>query len=122
MQITGFTCTKIVWNPTQAGYQGFLSEDRIAQDGGELIAAWLIRRHSPLLDYVKQKLTAGDDAITYLARPLLGEPSKTIQLTFDNRPTVSVSLLRTSNRTSSIMGRFNESRCNFKQTPIYSSE
>ena len=66
-----------------AGYQGFLSEDRIAQDGGELIAAWLIRRHSPLLDYVKQKLTAGDDAITYLARPLLGEPSKTIQLTFD---------------------------------------
>lgn len=66
-----------------AGYQGFLSEDRIAQDGGELIAAWLTERHSPLVDYVQKKLTAGDDAITYLAGPLLGEPLKVVPVTLD---------------------------------------
>lgn len=61
-----------------AGYQGFLSEDRIAQDGGEFIAEWLKVRNSPLLDYVRQKLITDDDAITYLCTPLLGEPLKTV--------------------------------------------
>lgn len=66
-----------------AGYQAFLSEDRIAQDGGELITAWLKERHSPLLDYMQQNLAISDDAITYLSYPLLGEPLKNVPVTLD---------------------------------------
>lgn len=61
-----------------AGYEGFISEDRIAQDGGELVAAWLQVRQSPLLNYIQQSLRDKNDVITSLCTPLFESSTKTL--------------------------------------------
>ena len=54
-----------------AGYRSFVSVDRIAQDGGELIAEWLRRRKSPLAKCILDSLQDPDDIITLMTYPLL---------------------------------------------------
>lgn len=54
-----------------AGFEGFVSKDRIAQDGGELIAAWLKRRKSPLLKCLATSLSDSGDVLSTLSLPLL---------------------------------------------------
>lgn len=54
-----------------AGFQGFLSKDRIAQTGGELVAAWLQKVQSPLAECALQSISECDDPITLLSLPLL---------------------------------------------------
>ena len=54
-----------------AGNIGFISRDRIGQDGGELIAEWLNQNKSPLRDNIEATLRLSDDSITLLAAPLL---------------------------------------------------
>lgn len=66
-----------------AGFVGFISEDRIAQDGGELIAEWLRVCQSPLLGYAKQALSKNDDVITNLCLPLLDTAGKNLINSFD---------------------------------------
>lgn len=66
-----------------AGYKGFLSEDRIAQDGGELIAEWLKVRGSPLIGYIQRSLTDESDAITALCSPLIGDRLRSVACTLE---------------------------------------
>lgn len=54
-----------------AGYKAFVSQDRVAQDGGEFAAQWLKVRGSPLIATVEQALESAGDPITALAYPLL---------------------------------------------------
>jgi hypothetical protein len=54
-----------------AGFMGFVSRDRIGQDGGELISEWLGRNKSPLRDCIGKALKSPDDTITLLSYPLL---------------------------------------------------
>jgi hypothetical protein len=56
-----------------AGNVHFLSEDRIAQDGGEFVAGLLQKAESPLVGCVLQALNQGDDIITIMCLPLLFE-------------------------------------------------
>jgi hypothetical protein len=57
-----------------AGFAGFVSNDRIAQDGGEFLALWLQQHAPPFADLVRATIVEGDDPITVLAQPLLGDP------------------------------------------------
>jgi hypothetical protein len=54
-----------------AGFVGFLSKDRIGQDGGELIAFWLQKNRSSLLNCLADTLNDPSDIITTLSLPLL---------------------------------------------------
>lgn len=59
-----------------AGFSGFVSNDRIGQDGGELVAEWLRRIRSPLAKSIDLALRNPDDTITKLASPVLLTTSK----------------------------------------------
>ncbi|WP_420640463.1 hypothetical protein [Candidatus Leptofilum sp.] len=59
-----------------AGFKDFVSEDRIAQDGGEFFAEWLNRHRSPLVSYIQTSLETQDDVITNLCSPLLSAETK----------------------------------------------
>lgn len=65
-----------------AGYQAFVSNDRIGQDGGEFFALWISRYAPELHTLVKQDLTNPNDIITALAAPFLSSdfsaPTRTI--------------------------------------------
>lgn len=54
-----------------AGYIGFLSRDRIAQDGGEFISGWLRHQSSPLGICIKRAIEQNDDTISLLCAPVL---------------------------------------------------
>jgi hypothetical protein len=54
-----------------AGFVGFVSKDRIGQDGGELISEWLRRNKSPLRNCISDSLKSEGDTITLLSAPLL---------------------------------------------------
>ena len=54
-----------------AGFMGFVSKDRIGQDGGELVSEWLSRNKSPLRNCIEKALKNPDDTITLLSVPLL---------------------------------------------------
>lgn len=54
-----------------AGFMGFISKDRIGQDGGELVSEWLRRNKSPLRSCIDKSLRSPDDTITILSSPLL---------------------------------------------------
>lgn len=56
-----------------AGAAPFVSHDRIGQDGGEFLAAWLQRDAPSFASVVRAALTQLDDPITILAAPLLDE-------------------------------------------------
>lgn len=55
-----------------AGFVGFLSKDRIGQDGGELIAFWLQKSCPSLKNCLVNTLNDPADVITTLSLPLLG--------------------------------------------------
>lgn len=60
-----------------AGYEAFVTKDRVAQDGGEFAAAWLRTQGNRLIDSVAAALRSPADPITALCLPLLstqGEP------------------------------------------------
>lgn len=59
-----------------AGSQGFVSRDRIAQDGGELVAEWLRLSGSSLFSRLEDALHSSDDVITSLCQPLLATTSE----------------------------------------------
>lgn len=59
-----------------AGYMGFVSEDRIAQDGGEFVAEWMRRCDSPLMECIDTALQEADDVITTMCGPLLASETK----------------------------------------------
>lgn len=54
-----------------AGFVGFLTKDRIGQDGGEFASEWLRKQESNLLTCLKQSLSSPDDVISMLSLPLL---------------------------------------------------
>jgi hypothetical protein len=54
-----------------AGNAHFISRDRIAQDGGELVANWLRKINSPLFQTISEALYDDSDIITILSLPLL---------------------------------------------------
>jgi hypothetical protein len=54
-----------------AGQAAFVSKDRIGQDGGEFVTAWLDRQAHDLADRIREDLTHRQDLITILAAPLL---------------------------------------------------
>jgi hypothetical protein len=62
-----------------AGAAPFISNDRIAQDGGEFVAAWLKNYKSPLLQGIIDALYEEHDPITVLCKPLLHATSSTFQ-------------------------------------------
>lgn len=53
-----------------AGFARFVSRDRIAQTGGELVGKWLQAIGSPLADCVAEAVEITDDPITTLCTPL----------------------------------------------------
>jgi hypothetical protein len=66
-----------------AGFSSFVAKDTIAQDGGELIAAWF-QRKSPLLHtLVKDSLLSDNDTITRMCIPLLSNKSAVYNSSFD---------------------------------------
>lgn len=58
-----------------AGHQYFLTNDSIAQDGGELVAHCLSEGETHLIDYLRKTLQLEDDIVTLLCLPLLPDPS-----------------------------------------------
>ncbi len=56
-----------------AGAAPFVSSDRIGQDGGEFLAAWLQRDAPSLAKVFRDALNQRDDPITLLAAPLLDD-------------------------------------------------
>jgi len=78
-------------------HRGLVSRDRIAQDGGELVGAWLQRINSPIIPYVKQQLGQTNDPITQLVLPLLeqDEPSQFVpKIDFDQVEVLNESTIR----------------------------
>lgn len=57
-----------------AGYPGFVSNDRIAQDAGEFLALWLQQLAPDLTNLLTSTIDDPRDPITVLAQPLFGDP------------------------------------------------
>lgn len=58
-----------------AGAPGFVSKDRVGQEGGEFVAQWLRYKSSPLRDCLLESLNQAEDVITLLCAPLLEQKS-----------------------------------------------
>ncbi len=56
-----------------AGYAGFVSNDRIGQDGGEFVALWLGRYAPELHELVKSDLASPYDIISIVTAPLMDD-------------------------------------------------
>jgi hypothetical protein len=56
-----------------AGTMQLISNDRIAQDGGEFLAHWLRQQAPTFTDMILTALQEETDPITFMVRPLLGE-------------------------------------------------
>lgn len=56
-----------------AGSAGFVSNDRIAQDGGEFLALWLQKDAPEFTTVLRAALNQQNDPITVIAKPLLDE-------------------------------------------------
>jgi hypothetical protein len=54
-----------------AGYRGFVTRDRIGQEGGEFMGEWLENLGSHLTNVIVEDLDKKDDVITSLCLPLL---------------------------------------------------
>lgn len=56
-----------------AGYASFVSNDRIAQDAGEFLSAWLSRQAPKFAGLLMDAIASETDPITVLAKPLFGD-------------------------------------------------
>lgn len=72
-----------------AGAAPFVSSDRIGQDGGEFLAAWLQRDAPDFTAVFHAALNQGDDPITILAAPLL-DAEKSTQYSPDFSSTIGL--------------------------------
>ena len=72
-----------------AGTAPFVSSDRIGQDGGEFLAAWLQRDAPDFTAVFRDALNQGNDPITILAAPLL-DAEKSSQHTPDFSSTIGL--------------------------------
>lgn len=66
-----------------AGNSAFVSEDRVAQDGGELFGAWLEHNCPEAVASVTDALADDTDAITMLCSPLLSDLRRDFNTKFD---------------------------------------